>query len=134
MTQDFRFLGLPPLRPFARAAVVFASEVMPLPASPPLRPRATACGFFRGILRRRQCLLHQLSACLATGDAKRGGHEGGDGRDVRGGVVAVQPSENHAARCVVHEQNNTRTAMGCQVGKTLREMRKRPRDLLQGKA
>jgi hypothetical protein len=43
--QDFCFGGLPPLAPFARAAAVLASDV----TRPPLRPKATAAGFLRGM-------------------------------------------------------------------------------------
>ena len=43
------FFGLPPFRPFACAAAVFAGDV----TWPPFRPSATACGFLamRGHLR-----------------------------------------------------------------------------------
>jgi hypothetical protein len=43
--QGFCFGGLPPLAPFARAAAVLASDV----TRPPLRPKATAAGFLRGM-------------------------------------------------------------------------------------
>lgn len=36
--------GAPPLRPFARAAAIFAADL----EAPPLRPRLTAAGFLRG--------------------------------------------------------------------------------------
>jgi hypothetical protein len=46
------FFGRPPFLPFSREDAALASEVMPLVAAPPKRPRATAWGFFNTILHR----------------------------------------------------------------------------------
>jgi hypothetical protein len=69
------------------------------------------------------CFKDQRAARLAATDAKGRCHPASELFDVCVRMVAVQPSENHVARCVIHEQDNNLSLGCCQVGKTLGNMR-----------
>lgn len=92
--------GRPPLSPLRRAAAAFAS----LRILPPLRPKATAAAFLRGMA------LEVLGDVLRTqfgdalqrqfGDFDGQGLERGDVARFEGGI----PTSHQVAACLVHSQ------------------------------